>query len=86
MRILCVDPVPIEKLPRGRKEALEDYLHSRPDCLAAKVRPKIGMERNVWFVLAGRDMTSGVVGFGRTIVAALESWEANYREATHSQQ
>jgi hypothetical protein len=86
MRIRRVDPVSIEELPQGRKEALEDYLHSHPDCLAAKVRPKTWMERNVWFALAGKDMVSGVVGFGRTIVAALESWEANYREATHSQQ
>ncbi len=81
-----MDAVPIEELPREQKEALEDYLQSHPDCLAAKVRPKIGMERNIWFVLVGKDMISGVVGFGRTIVAALKSWEANYREATHSQQ
>ncbi len=80
-----VDAVPIEELPEGRKEALEDYLQSHPDSLAAKVRPKIGMERNVWFALAGENMVTGIAGFGPTIPAALKSWEANYREATHSQ-
>ncbi len=86
VRIIFVDAVPIEELPEGRKAALEDYLQSHPDSLAARVRPKIGMEHNIWFALTGKDMATGVAGFGLTIPAALKNWEANYREASQSQQ
>lgn len=79
-------PVSVEELSAAFRERALAYLAENPRGFAATVKPRLGQDGDQWFVLHGRDLQSGVAGFGPTIKAAYKSWEANYREATTAQQ
>ena len=61
-----------------------DALFSRePNRLAARLRPRIARKNGRWRV---EEEKTGTVGIGWSLERAVESWEANYREATTAQQ
>ena len=53
----------IEQLPQAIKEAVEDYLGCHPRSPAAKLRPQMGLEGDVWLAFIGiwllRDRSRG---------------------------
>ncbi len=82
-----METTPIETLPLNLLSEVQSYFQAHPSSPAARVRPLIGREGEKWLALQ-RDALGhrAVSGTGWSLSAALESFEANYREVTQAQQ
>jgi hypothetical protein len=71
-------PVPIEKLPRHIRLEAESYLRAYALTPASRLRPKLGMNGDIWLAVVGPSVQEGVTGFGSSPVAALRAFNRNY--------
>ncbi len=65
--------------------AAEGYFRAHPSSCAARVRPRVARAGAGWAVFHGAEIPGGVA-MGWTLPEALARWEANYQQATRSQQ
>ena len=83
---LSVIPVPSEPLPPEIREKLQSYLRSHPIGFAVKAKPEAGRKRTKRATVRGREKQKRRISAEWACPGALESWEANYREARSAQQ
>ncbi len=57
---------------------MELYCSAHPRGPAAVRRPRLSRRGNLWIALLGRDMQSGISGFGPTVEAALRAFDTQY--------
>ena len=60
---------------------MDVYCASHPSSPAAIKRPSLSHRNNVWVALLGRSVQDGIVGFGLTVEAALQAFDAQYQNA-----
>lgn len=72
--------IPIEQLPHMIKEDVESYLECHPRSPAAKLRPRMGLEGDIWLAFIGTDLRPGASGVGRSPLDALEDFNLHFME------
>ena len=70
----------IEQLPQAIKEAVENYLDCHPRSPAAKLRPQMGLEGDIWLAFIGTDLRPGASGVGRSPLDALDDFNLHFME------
>jgi hypothetical protein len=70
----------IEQLPGIIKEDVEEYLETHPSSPAARLRPKMGMEGDLWLAFIGPELRKGATGLGSTPRDALEDFNRHFME------
>ena len=63
------------------KKRMDVYCASHPSSPAAVNRPNLSRRNNVWVALLGRSVQDGTVGLGLTVEAALQAFDAQYKNA-----
>ena len=69
-------PFKIEQLPLNLKEEVEQFLTEHPGSPAARLRPDMGVARNMWLAFIGPDLREGNAGVGHTPREALEDFNS----------
>jgi hypothetical protein len=70
----------IEQLPLNLKEEVDQFLAEHPRSPAARLRPDLGVARNVWLAFVGPDLQEGNAGVGNTPREALEDFNRHFME------
>jgi len=70
----------IEQLPGIIKDDVEDFLETHPRSPAARLRPKMGIEGDVWLAFIGPKLREGAAGLGDTPRDALEDFNRTFLE------
>ena len=73
-------PFKIEQLPLNLKEEVEQFLADHPRSPAARLRPDMGVARNMWLAFIGPDLQEGNAGVGQTPREALEDFNRHFME------
>lgn len=73
-------PIKIEELPLNLKAEVDQFLAQHPRSPAARLRPDIGVARNVWLAFVGPDLEEGTAGVGNTPREALEDFNRHFME------
>jgi hypothetical protein len=73
-------PFKIEQLPLSLKEEVEQFFTEHPDSPAARLRPDMGVARNMWLAFLGPDLGEGNSGVGHTPREALEDFNRHFME------
>ncbi len=71
-------PVSIEDLPSSSREEADHFLKECPLSPAARLRPRLGKNGDIWVALLGSSVREGKVGFGPTPVMALRAFNRNF--------
>ena len=79
-RFLGMVPFKIEQLPWNLKEEVEQFLAEHPLSPASRLRPALGVARNVWLAYVGPDLQEGTAGMGNTPCEALEDFNRHFME------
>jgi len=74
-------PFKIEQLPLNLKEEVEQFLTEHPRSPAARLRPDMGVARNMWLAFIGPDLEEGNAGVGHTPREALEDFNSALRQS-----
>jgi len=62
-------------------ERAQLYFAAHPGSPSAVRRPELSLRSGTWVAILGRDIENGIVGFGMTVEAALDAFDAQYRGA-----
>jgi len=73
-------PLKIEQLPSNLKEEVEQFLTEHPGSPAARLRPDMGVARNMWLAFIGPDLREGNAGVDHTPREALEDFNRYFTE------
>jgi hypothetical protein len=79
-RFFNMVPFKIEQLPLNLKEEVEQFLADHPRSPAARLRPDMGVARNMWLAFIGPDLREGNAGVGHTPREALEDFNRHFME------
>jgi len=60
-------------------ETMERYCTAHPGSPSAERRPQLSFRGQLWIALVGPSVEEGIVGMGRTVEAALHSFDNQYR-------
>jgi hypothetical protein len=62
-------------------EELTSYCIAHPGSPTAVRHPTVALRGHVWVALLGENIERGIVGFGRTVAAALRAFDTQYLNA-----
>jgi len=75
----------LKRGPTGRTQAaieeMESYFAEHPGSPSAVRRPLLSLRGKIWVALLGRNLREGIAGFGPTVDAALNDFDAQYLRA-----